>query len=300
MSAFLVVSHTARAESLAATAAVVSQLHAAGATVFLPAEQLADVTKHAAELATMVSPLTDADVSGLQLVITLGGDGTLLRGAEMVRDHSVPLLGVNLGHVGFLAESEKDSLNETVSRALAGDYVIDERLALDVTVHSAGVETHRTWALNEAAVEKTDRERMIEVLLQVDNHPVSSFGCDGMIVSTPTGSTAYSFSAGGPVVWPDVHAMVVVPISAHALFAKPLVVGPDSEVRVEVLTHSAPALLGCDGRRTHPVGPGDTVTVRRSSTPVRLARLHDAPFSDRLVRKFDLPVTGWRGNGSPS
>ncbi len=300
MSAFLVVSHTARLESLEATVQVVRQLREAGSTVFLPQEQLGDVVAHDAGVAEMVSGLTDADVAGVSLVITLGGDGTILRGAEMVRETAVPILGVNLGHVGFLAETERDSLTDTVARALAGSFQVEERMALDVSVTHDGKEVFRTWALNEAAVEKTDRERMIEVMLEVDEHPVSSFGCDGMIVSTPTGSTAYSFSAGGPVVWPDVQAMVCVPISAHALFAKPLVVGPESVVHIQLLDHSSPATLGCDGRRTHAITSGDVVTVRRSGTPVKLARLHDAPFSDRLVRKFDLPVTGWRGASGSS
>jgi len=143
---------------------------------------------------------------------------------------------------------------------------------------------------------------MIELVLEVDGRPVSSFGCDGVVLSTPTGSTAYSFSAGGPVVWPQVKALLMVPLSAHALFSRPLVVDPESTLAVEVAGRiQQEAVLWCDGRRGCELTPGSRVSVTQSSQPVRLARLHPAPFSDRLVRKFTLPVTGWRGpDGSPS
>lgn len=137
---------------------------------------------------------------------------------------------------------------------------------------------------------------MIEVVLEIDGRPLSSFGCDGMVVSTPTGSTAYNFSAGGPVIWPSVEAIAVVPLSAHALFAKPLVVSPDASVAIEMLERTdGSGILWCDGRRSHDLPPGARVVVRRSSRPVRLARLHPTAFTDRLVRKFQLPVEGWRG-----
>jgi NAD+ kinase len=226
----------------------------------------------------------------------LGGDGTILRAAEMARGSSVPLLGVNLGHVGFLAESERDNLGETVRRALALDYLVEERMTLSVRVKVDSEVVYESWALNEATVEKASRERMLEVVIEVDGRPLSSFGCDGVVMSTPTGSTAYSFSAGGPVVWPSIDAMLLVPLSPHALFARPLVVGPDSVFAVEVLDRTqGTGVLWCDGRRTWDLPTGARVIVRRSPVPVRLARLHQGPFTDRLVHKFNLPVTGWRG-----
>jgi NAD+ kinase len=207
------------------------------------------------------------------------------------------VLGVNLGHVGFLAEAEPDDLTETVRRVAARDYVVEERMTLDVTVHVDGAVVDSGWAVNEASVEKASRERMLELVLEIDGRPVSRWGCDGVVAATPTGSTAYAFSAGGPVVWPEVEALLVVPISAHALFARPLVVSPRSVVAIEVLGHgSAQGVLWCDGRRTLRLPEGARVEVRRGSEPVRLARLHRAPFTDRLVRKFHLPVTGWRGH----
>lgn len=137
---------------------------------------------------------------------------------------------------------------------------------------------------------------MIEVVISIDSRPLSTFGCDGVLMSTPTGSTAYSFSAGGPVVWPEVEALIMVPLSAHALFARPFVVGPNSTLEVELLTRTAAAgVLWCDGRRTFDLVPGSRVVARRSGVPVRLAHIHNGPFTDRLVKKFSLPVTGWRG-----
>ena len=198
---------------------------------------------------------------------------------------------------GTLAESERDGLAEAVERVVAKDYVVKERMALDVRVIVEGKEVYRTWALNEATVEKSERERMLEVVVEVEEHPLSSFGCDGIVISTPTGSTAYAFSAGGPVVWPSVEALLMVPLSAHALFARPLVIKPDAMVAVEVLQRSAGhGVLWCDGRRTWELPPGARVEVVKSSKPVLLARLRNSTFTDRLVQKFSLPVAGWRGS----
>ena len=230
-----------------------------------------------------------------EMVIVLGGDGTLLRAAELTRTTGTPLLGVNLGHVGFLAEAERADLAVMADRVVSNDYEVEERMAIDVIVRQNGSIPETTWALNEASVEKGSRERMLELVAEIDGRPLSEWGCDGVVIATPTGSTAYAFSAGGPVVWPEVEAMLVVPISAHALFARPLVVSPHSTVAIEVLSETPGAVLWCDGRRTVDLPPGARVEVRRSDVPVRLARLHLTPFTDRLVTKFGLPVTGWRG-----
>jgi NAD+ kinase len=233
---------------------------------------------------------------GCELILVLGGDGTLLRGAELAREFGVPMLGVNLGRVGFLAEAERDDLHKVVERVVARDYEVEERMTIDVVVRENGRVVHTDWALNEASVEKAVRERMLELVMGVDGRPVSSFGCDGVVCATPTGSTAYAFSAGGPVVWPEVEALLLVPISAHALFARPLVTSPDSVLEVQVQRGTSHGVLWCDGRRTYELPPGARIEVRRGHNPVLLARLHRAPFSKRLVTKFQLPVTGWRGN----
>jgi NAD+ kinase len=290
----LVVSHTGREDSLEAAVTVCRQLAAAKIVAVLKPDELADIRAKAPDLE--LRDLDSVPIESIELVIVLGGDGTILRSAELVREASIPLLGVNLGHVGFLAESERDNLAETVRRAVARDYEVEERMTLSVRVKVADEVVYETWALNEATVEKASRERMLEVVIEVDGRPLSSFGCDGIVMSTPTGSTAYSFSAGGPVVWPSLEAMLLVPLSAHALFSRPLVVGPDSVFAVEVLARNqGTGVLWCDGRRTHELAPGSRVVVRRSPIPVRLARLHHGPFTDRLVNKFTLPTNGWRG-----
>ena len=240
-------------------------------------------------------PLEDP-VTGCELVVVLGGDGTILWGAELARGSGVPILGVNLGHVGFLAEAERAELRDTVTRIVERDYTVEERLALEVEVHNDGRCVHRGWALNDVSVEKVARERMLELTVEIDGRPLSTWGCDGVVVATPTGSTAYAFSAGGPVVWPDVEAVLVVPISAHALFARPLVVGPRSRVAVEVVRGTeGVGVMWCDGRRPQDLPPGARIEVSRSPVPVLLARVSSTSFTDRLVAKFDLSVDGWRG-----
>jgi NAD+ kinase len=205
------------------------------------------------------------------------------------------LLGVNLGHVGFLAESEREDLAAAMHRVALRNYVVEERMTLDVRVCLHGTVLGSSWAINEVSVEKANRERMIELVTEVDGRPVSTFGCDGVVLATPTGSTAYAFSAGGPVVWPEVEALLMVPICAHALFSRPLVVSPTSQMAVEVLNPAEGGVLWCDGRRRIDVPRGARVEVHRGARPVRLARLATGPFTDRLVAKFRLPVAGWRG-----
>lgn len=292
----LVVAHTGRGDSLDAGVQVCRQLIAAGLTPVVSDDEYDDLLAADASLAPLARLGTDVATHELELVIVLGGDGTILRAAELSRGCNAPLLGVNLGHVGFLAEAEREDLTGTVERALARDYEVEERMTLSVRVKLGDEVVHETWALNEASVEKASRERSLEVVMEVDGRPLSTFGCDGVVMSTPTGSTAYAFSAGGPVIWPSVDAMLMVPLSAHALFARPLVVGPDSALAVELLERSTGAgVLWCDGRRTFDLPSGARVVVRRSPIPVRLARLNPGPFTDRLVRKFGLPVVGWRG-----
>ena len=292
----LLVSHTGRRDSIDAAVEVCDLLHAAGLIPVMPFDEYADIRRAEASVGQVDILGVDVQSDQLEIVIVLGGDGTILRAAELVRGTGAPIVGVNLGHVGFLAESERDGLRATVERALSGEYHVEERVTLQVDVVVGHEVVYSSWALNEATIEKASRERMLEVVTEVDGRPLSSFGCDGVVVATPTGSTAYSFSGGGPIVWPDVDALLMVPLSAHALFSRPIVVGPDCTLAIEVLRRtSGVGVLWCDGRRTHDLPPGARVEVRRSSDPVRVARLKDAPFTDRLVAKFQLPVAGWRG-----
>ena len=290
----LLVAHPRRVEAQQFAGDVAARLHAAGLEVaLLPDAAEATILGGSPNIVT-ADPTDPA--RGCELVCVLGGDGAILRGAALSRGTDAPLLGINLGHVGFLAEAEREKLGETVERIVARDYVVEERMTLEVTATHDGEVIARSWALNEVTVEKAARERMIELTLEIDGRPLSTWGCDGVVLATPTGSTAYAFSAGGPVVWPDVEAMVVVPISAHALFVRPLVVGPNSALAIEVVADpDGSAVMWCDGSRTVELPPGARIDVCRSETPVRLARLTSWPFADRLVAKFDLSVDGWRG-----
>jgi NAD+ kinase len=289
----LVTAHTGRENVVRSAQQMVEWLTAAGIAVRTIAGELS--CPGAEEVS-----VGDEAAEGSELVIVLGGDGTLLRAAELSRPAKVPLIGVNLGHVGFLAEAEPEGLADLVTKVVARMYTVEERMTIDVTVRSNGSALVSGWALNEATVEKAARERMIEVITEVDGRPLSRWGCDGVVCSTPTGSTAYAFSAGGPVVWPDVEALLMVPISPHALFAPPMVVSPQSVLAMELIAgdETSGAVLWCDGRRKVDLPPGARVEIRRGALPVLLARLHGpgpAGFTDRLVAKFGLPVAGWRG-----
>jgi NAD+ kinase len=287
----LVVTHTGRPGAVRSAQLVISRLSEAGISVGV----LDSEAKELECAGVDVMPASASAVDGAEMVIVLGGDGTLLRAADLARTSGTPLLGVNLGHVGFLAEAEREDLAATVDKVATRRYRVEERMTIDVIVRQNGNVTHRGWALNDASVEKASRQRMLEVVAEIDGRPLSRWGCDGVVCATPTGSTAYAFSAGGPVVWPEVEAMLVVPISAHALFARPMVVSPHSVVAVELLPNTSGGVLWCDGRRPVELPPGARVEVRRGEKPVRLARLHQTPFTDRLVTKFGLPVAGWRG-----
>lgn len=239
-----------------------------------------------------------APAPGTELTVVLGGDGTILRAAELVRTSQIPLLGINLGHVGFLAEAEPEDIHKIVDGIVTSNWRVESRQTLEVTTSVHGRVTWRGWALNEATVEKSAPERMLELVVEIDGRPLTTWGCDGVVMATPTGSTAYAFSAGGPVMWPDLSALLVVPIAAHALFARPLVLGPNAHLAIELLPSSpSHGVLSCDGRRSIELPPGSRVEAQQSGRTVDLARLSSSPFTDRLVRKFDLSVEGWRGRG---
>lgn len=288
----LLVSNAQSAEQATLVTRAATKLIARGITPLVERE----------EISRMVSLGVDPNLLGgfdnqvVEIGIVLGGDGSILRAAELLRAQQTPILGVNSGHVGFMAEVELGSLTEVLDRVASRDYEIGYRIALEVRVFQNGELTFESWAMNEVTLEKSARERMLEVILEVDGRPLSSFGCDGVLVSTPTGSTAYAFSAGGPVIWPNVEALLVVPLSAHALFSRPLVLGPKTQLALEVLKRSAGAgVIWCDGRRTFDLAPGSRIEVHQSDRKVPMVRLSDAPFTDRLVKKFSLPVSGWRG-----
>jgi NAD+ kinase len=291
----LLVVNTRRVKALEVAGQFCGALTEHGIVVRMVDEDAPELDLGADGLIEVVPADVDAGAD-CELVVVVGGDGTILRAAELARESSTPLLGINLGHVGFLAEADPEDVEHMIGAIIDRRYDAEERLTIDVAIFRDKELVTSTWALNEASVEKAARERMLEVVVEVDGRPLSRWGCDGVVCSTPTGSTAYNFSAGGPIVWPEVQALLVVPNAAHALFARPMVVSPHSVLAVEVIADTqGSGVLWCDGRRTVDLPPGARIEVRRGHLPIWLARLHEAPFTDRLVAKFDLPVSGWRG-----
>ena len=245
------------------------------------------------DLINSAKPINKVD--GVAAVIVLGGDGTILRAAELVRGHDVPIIGVNLGNVGFLAEIAQPSVAEIVSAVQNGNLHREPRLVIKYEIVRAGKVFAQGWALNEVAVERSSTQ-MLELFVQIDGRPLSKWGCDGVICATPTGSTAYAFSAGGPVVWPEVSALVLLPLAAHALFSRPMVVSPDCEIVIDVSSQNAQ--ISSDGLRQTDLVAGDRIVLTRDANKIQLAYIADGKFTDRLVAKFKLPIEGWRGESS--
>ncbi len=283
--------HTGRHDIVELARTSAARLTAAGIVVRV-------LTEEAGELAIADAEVVPADstaAAGAEIVMVFGGDGTFLRAAELARYTDAALMGVNLGRVGFLAETEPEAVEETLLAIERCEYSVEERLALEVDVLDGdGAVVGGTWALNEVSVEKAQRSRVLDVVLAIDGRPLTSFGCDGVLCATPTGSTAYAFSAGGPVVWPDVEALLLVPSNAHALFSRPLVTSPNSVLTVAVPADGNRSRVSADGRRVVEVPDGGRADVRRADRPVRIARVHASTFGDRLVAKFGLPVRGFR------
>lgn len=239
-----------------------------------------------------VSGVKDFKEQKIDLAVVLGGDGTMLRAAEIFRGKGVPILGINLGHVGFLAEIDKPTMAQTVAAICSNSFSIEERMSLNYQVMRAGKLLQSGWALNEVLVERNDHQ-MIDTFVQIDHRPLSRWWCDSVICATPTGSTAYAYSAGGPVVWPEVDALVLLPLAAHALFSRPMVVSPNSEIVLDLGSESAD--LNADGIRRITLQRNDQVILTSDKEDVLLAHIKSATFTDRLVAKFKLPVEGWRG-----
>lgn len=290
MRSVLLVAHAARQTIVTLVNQAIDQLRDSGLEVRMLASE---ATECCVGNVTVVEADDDA-AAGCEVVLALGGDGTFLRAAELARPAGVAMLGVNLGHVGFLATADPQAMGDAVAAIVSGDYSVSERVTVDAEISYQGTVTARTWALNEASLERTNRERMLEIAVAVDERPLLRFGCDGLLCSTPTGSTAYAFSTGGPIMWPDVDALLVVPNAAHALFARPFVVAPSSVVDVDLISADHEGVLSCDGRRSIGVPAGSRIRMRRGELPVRVVRLGDTSFADRLVSKFQLPVRSLR------
>lgn len=294
---FLLEAHMGRPEAIEAAAHVCQYLSEQQTHVVMTRESYEEFKTCSQRTWSVAILDEDISLEDVELAVVVGGDGTMLRACETVRGFQIPLLGINLGHIGFLVQSEPDDLEHTLRRAIAREYEIDTRMTLDVHIEQGKEILVTSWALNDIVVEKEHGQRMMDVAIEIDGRPISSFGCDGVVASSPTGSTAYSFSAGGPIIWPTVEAFVFVPLNAHALFAKPLVIGSTSQLAIELHEHTRSAgELWCDGRRGFKVERGQRAVVKASSTPILLAKLREDSFTDRLVEKFSLPVTGWKGS----
>ncbi len=270
-----------RQEAIAAAQELTPLLTSAGFSLYTISDvDIASITK-----------VSHAELPEIEAAIVLGGDGTILRAAEITLTRNIPLLGINMGHVGFMAEVNRPTISAIAECIISKNYVTENRIILRYSVQREGNEIGTGWALNEVTVER-DGTTMVELFVEIDSRPLSHWGCDGLICSTPTGSTAYAFSAGGPVVWPEVDALVLLPISAHALFSRPMVVSPKSEILVTI--ESTEALLSADALRKLPLKRGDKVLITRDSQTIKLSHVSKTLFTDRLVAKFKLPIEGWR------
>jgi NAD+ kinase len=280
--AAVLIVNPSRAEAVEAASVLAGLLLEADFDLFTTSEvSISGVTNSSAD-----------DLPAVEIAVVLGGDGTILRGAELTRERNIPLLGINIGHVGFMAEVIRPEISAVAKSVIDKSYGLDSRMVLAYEVIRSGKVIDTGWALNEVTVER-QHTTMVELFVQIDGRPLSRWGCDGLIASTPTGSTAYAFSAGGPVLWPEVEALVLLPISAHALFARPMVISPKSEIVVEI--QSDEALLSADALRRFPLTKGDQVRITRDASKILLSHIVATTFTDRIVAKFKLPVEGWRG-----
>ncbi len=284
----LLVVHPTRSDAMTTAEALIAKLASENFEIVSTSEiEMAGIAKISlSELDNLLSK------SAIELAVVLGGDGTILRAAQAIRGSSVPLLGVNLGHVGFLAQIGRPTIAELATAIIAKNYKSERRMVLQYRIERAGESIAHGWALNEVTIERSS-EAMVELLVQIDHRPLSRWGCDGIICATPTGSTAYAFSAGGPIVWPEVEALVLLPLAAHALFSRPMVISPESIIAVDI--ESEEATLSADGLRKFQLVENDRVILTSDNSPINLAQIDPALFTDRLVAKFKLPVEGWRG-----
>ncbi|MGH7717360.1 MAG: NAD(+)/NADH kinase [Gemmatimonadaceae bacterium] len=231
--------------------------------------------------------LTSTD--SIDALVTLGGDGTMLRGARLIGERHIPILGINLGRLGFLTACGGDELERAVERLATGDYIIQPRMALDA--HSPRPSHTRWRALNDIVLHKGGFARVVHLRVSVNAELIGVYAADGIIISSPTGSTAYNLSAGGPVVVPSFESIVVTPISPHTLAVRPVVLPPDSEITVKAEDGPEELLVTVDGQVGAMFTAGDTLHVERSDRPVLIVRFRDYTFFSRMRRKL-----GWGGH----
>ncbi len=271
--------HTERDQAAAITVDLVRWLLERGHDVRLPADDAERLDL--ADLAVDEEHLAD----GLDVAISLGGDGTMLRTVELVAESGVPVIGINVGQLGYLTEVDPDHARMAIKRFLSGAYEIEERMLLSVRV--GGSEPTEHLALNEAVIEKTPSGHTVRLAVSVDGEFFTTYAADGLIVATPTGSTAYSFSARGPIVAPMHRCLVLTPVSPHMLFDRTLVLDPHSTLHLEVVGHR-PATVSADGRNLGTLAPGDALTCTASPRTARLVTFGEHDFLAILKSKFGL------------
>ncbi len=280
MTAVLIVAHHGRSEAAVLARAASTWLHERGHEAWLSPDDAAALALDA--LASERSP-AEAD-----LALSLGGDGTMLRTIKVLDGAEVPVIGINVGLLGYLTEIEPPAMTAALDRFLVGDFTLERRMMLTVTVDRVGAEVEGPWtALNEAVLEKQESGHTVRLLVDIDGAPFTSYAADGLIVATPTGSTAYSLSARGPVISPTHRAMLLTPVSPHMLFDRALVLDPEEDVAIEVMGHR-PVVLSLDGVKVAGLIEGDTVRCRPSDSSAIFVRFGPRRFHQILKAKFGL------------
>lgn len=280
MAVFALVPHRLRAEAAALATEAAKWLTERGHDVRVPADDAEGV--HGAT----VTPESELAV-GLDLVVAIGGDGTILRAVQLVCGADVPIMGVNVGHLGYLTTIEPAALFDGLERFLAGAYQVERRMMLDVAVEVGGEDGGRATALNEAVLEKTASGHTVQVAIRINDRPFTTAAADGMIVATPTGSTAYNLSARGPIMSPLHRALIMTPVAPHMLFDRSLVLDPEEEIELEVLD-GRPAILVVDGRTLATLAPGDRVRCKTAKHDAHFVKFDGRDFHQILKAKFKL------------
>ena len=280
MTAVLIVAHHGRTEAAALALAASTWLRDRGHDAWLSPTDAAALALE--PLAAERSP-AEAD-----LALSLGGDGTMLRTIKLLDGAEVPVIGINVGLLGYLTEVEPPAMTAALERFLVGDFTLERRMMLTVTVDRVGEGVEGPWtALNEAVLEKQESGHTVRLLVDIDGAPFTSYAADGLIVATPTGSTAYSLSARGPVISPTHRALLLTPVSPHMLFDRALVLDPEEDVAIEVMGHR-PVVLSLDGVRVAGLGEGDTVRCRPADSSAIFVRFGRRRFHQILKAKFGL------------
>ena len=284
MTDVLLVAHHERVEAAALSRLAATWLTEHGHTAWM--------TPDDAEPLELLELVSERKPESAGLALSLGGDGTMLRTVKMLGGSGVPIIGVNIGLLGYLTEVEPPALTAVLERwaagSEAGEWRIEERMMLDATLHRCAVDAIESWmALNEGVLEKQEAGHTVRLLVRIDGATFTSYAADGLIIATPTGSTAYSLSARGPVVSPTHRALLLTPVSPHMLFDRSLVLNPEEQVEIEVIG-IRPATLSIDGQTVATLSEGDTLVVRASASVARFVRFGQRRFHQILKTKFGL------------